>query len=60
MTELIEPVFDQGSSVENAARVNLLGLSRAKMEAFFLSIGEKKIPRWAGTKVDSSSPYRRF
>lgn len=39
MSELIEPSIDQASQ---EAKVNLLGLSRKKMEAFFLTIGEKK------------------
>ncbi|WP_095210352.1 23S rRNA (adenine(2503)-C(2))-methyltransferase RlmN [Endozoicomonas ascidiicola] len=46
MSELIESSIDQAvelaESTANAEKVNLLGLSRAKMEAFFLSIGEKK------------------
>ena len=47
MSELIEPSIDQASELagelsSQAAKVNLLGLSRKKMEAFFLTIGEKK------------------
>ncbi|WP_020583161.1 23S rRNA (adenine(2503)-C(2))-methyltransferase RlmN [Endozoicomonas elysicola] len=47
MSELIEPSIDQASELagelsSKEAKVNLLGLSRKKMEAFFLSIGEKK------------------
>ncbi|WBA83575.1 23S rRNA (adenine(2503)-C(2))-methyltransferase RlmN [Endozoicomonas sp. GU-1] len=47
MSELIEPSIDQASELAGelptqAAKVNLLGLSRKKMEAFFLTIGEKK------------------
>ncbi|WP_422462234.1 23S rRNA (adenine(2503)-C(2))-methyltransferase RlmN [Endozoicomonas sp. ALB115] len=48
MSELIEPsIIDQASELAGelatqAAKVNLLGLSRKKMEAFFLTIGEKK------------------
>ncbi len=47
MSELIEPSIDQASELAGElsgkeAKVNLLGLSRKKMEAFFLSIGEKK------------------
>lgn len=47
MSELIEPSIDQASEragglSSKEAKVNLLGLSRKKMEAFFLSIGEKK------------------
>ena len=46
MSELIEPSIDQAVELAEpaaeAAKVNLLGLSRKKMEAFFLEIGEKK------------------
>ncbi|USE39014.1 23S rRNA (adenine(2503)-C(2))-methyltransferase RlmN [Endozoicomonas sp. SCSIO W0465] len=47
MSELIEPSIDQarelaGELSGQEAKVNLLGLSRKKMEAFFLTIGEKK------------------
>lgn len=48
MSELIKPsIIDQASELAGelatqAAKVNLLGLSRKKMEAFFLTIGEKK------------------
>ncbi|WP_257284630.1 23S rRNA (adenine(2503)-C(2))-methyltransferase RlmN [Endozoicomonas sp. SESOKO1] len=47
MSELIEPSIDQASELSGGlssqkAKVNLLGLSRKKMEAFFLTIGEKK------------------
>ncbi len=47
MSELIESSIDQASEragelSSKEAKVNLLGLSRKKMEAFFLSIGEKK------------------
>ncbi|WP_419536458.1 23S rRNA (adenine(2503)-C(2))-methyltransferase RlmN [Endozoicomonas sp.] len=43
MSELIEPSIDQASELAGEqTKVNLLGLSRKKMEAFFLTIGEKK------------------
>ena len=43
MSELIEPSIDQASELASEqTRVNLLGLSRKKMEAYFLTIGEKK------------------
>ncbi|WP_257263152.1 23S rRNA (adenine(2503)-C(2))-methyltransferase RlmN [Endozoicomonas sp. ONNA2] len=47
MSEMIEPSIDQASELvgelsSQAAKVNLLGLSRKKMEAFFLTLGEKK------------------
>ena len=45
MSELIDSAFDQAHApaIEPAAaKVNLLGLSRKNMEAFFLTIGEKK------------------
>ena len=43
MSELIDSTLDQASTPANAvAKVNLLGLTRQKMAAFFLSIGEKK------------------
>ena len=43
MSELIEPSIDQAFEVaKQQTKVNLLGLSQSKMEAFFLKIGEKK------------------
>ena len=47
MSELIESSIDQASGLpgelsSQKAKINLLGLSRKKMEAFFLTIGEKK------------------
>lgn len=43
MAELIELSIDQASELAGEqTKVNLLGLPRKKMEAFFLTIGEKK------------------